>query len=154
MPSDAFLAQQFKPGQSGNLAGRPRKRPQSEANEELLRSEVPEIMRVSMNKGMGKEVLKKGACWADAIAYGLARKAVAGDSTAAKELRESVEGKSLMRFEVGSPGNTAYEVKVTFETPLARFRVEDEKKTLNEPIDVKPELPASEDEGPSEPSES
>lgn len=109
----------FQPGVSGNPAGRPRKRPQSEANDELLRSEVPEIMRTSMNKGMGKEVLAKGATWADAIAYGLARKAVAGDSAAAKELRESVEGKSVQRVELTSPEDKGFEVKVSFEMPAS-----------------------------------
>lgn len=108
------------------IGGRPRKRPQSEANEELLRSEIPEVMRLSMNKGMGKEVLKKGACWADAIAYGLARKAVAGDSAAAKELRESVEGKSVQRVELTSPEDKGFEVKVTFEMP-AKARTIEEK---------------------------
>ena len=79
-----------------------------------------------MNKGMGKEVLKKGACWADAIAYGLARKAVAGDSAAAKELRESVEGKSVQRVELTSPEDKGFEVKVTFEMP-AKVRAIEEK---------------------------
>ena len=129
MPTETSISNlkpAWQPGQSGNPHGRPRKRPQSEANEELLRAEVPEVMRVSMNKGMGKEVLKKGACWADAIAYGLARKAVAGDATAAKELRESVEGKSVQRVELTSPEDKGFEVKVTFEMP-AKARIIEER---------------------------
>ena len=106
----------WKPGQSGNPGGRSRKRPQSEANEDLLRSEIPPMMLAAMNKN--GRILRAHATWADAIALGLGRKAVAGDSACAKELRESVEGKSVQRIELGAPGAAGFRVNVKFEVPL------------------------------------
>ena len=103
--------------------GRSRKRPQSEANDDLLRTEIPDAWRKAMNSVMmdgrkqNVEILKKGATFADAIAYGLAKKAMIGDATAAKELRESVEGKSVQRVELSSPEDKGFEVRVTFEPP-------------------------------------
>lgn len=110
--------------------GRPRKRPQSEANDDLLRMEIPESMLRQLNtvmqngRAVQMQILKAGATWADAIAYGLAKKAVMGDATAAKELRESVEGKSVQRVELTSPEDKGFEVKVTFELPAAQRQVE------------------------------
>jgi len=60
----------FLPGNPGG-PGRPRKRPQSEANEDLLRMEIPEEWRRAINKikvnGVERtvEILKKGATFAD-----------------------------------------------------------------------------------------
>src|SRR2546423_1749008 len=131
MPSEASLAnlKPYRAGESGNPGGRPRKRPQSEASDDLLRSTIPEVLRTSMNKGMGNDVLKKGATWADAIAYGLARKAIAGDAAAAKELADRVEGKPTQRIELTRTEDCTPEFVVVYATQIPGART----------IDVKPE---------------
>src|SRR6266478_1406868 len=129
MPSDAFLAQQYKPGQSGNVKGRPRKRPMSEAYDDLLRSPLPERER----KLLG---LKAGTLWCEAIALARGRAALTRTGTLdSKELREGVEGKAAQRFELSGPEGAAWEVKVIFEMPPARLRAGGEKEI----IDVAPD---------------
>jgi len=93
----------------------------SEANEDLLRMVIPEAWRKAMNSvtigGVKQvvEILKPGATFADAIAYGLAKNALQGDASCAKEMRESTEGKATQRVELVSPEDRGFEVSVTFE---------------------------------------
>lgn len=116
----------WQPGESGNPNGRPRKRPLSEGYDDLLRQEIPEVMLRQLNtmlvnnRPVTVNVLKKGATWADAIAYGQAKKAAQGDATCAKEMREGVEGKATQRVELISPEDKGFEVKVSFEMPAGR----------------------------------
>jgi len=133
-------------GVSGNPGGKPRKRPQSEANDAFLRKVYPEKMRRAMNAGIG-EVLEPGCTWGDAISFGLGKKAVRGDSHAAKELRESVEGKSVARYEISAAENRNWVVEVEYaDLPDAvsqrNARYDRELKRLpqpSEPIEVQPE---------------
>jgi Family of unknown function (DUF5681) len=142
--ADVVKEYRFKPGQSGNPLGRPRKRPQSEANDERLRSLLDNATRIKMG-------LPVGATQADGISWMLVEKAKRGDVFAAKELRESVEGKSVQRHELGGPTETGWKVSVEYE-PLGEEtirRVEEyqrrlDAKALPEPIDVAPEPERSE----------
>jgi hypothetical protein len=136
MPSERSLAnlKPFVPGQSGNPGGR-RKRVLSEANERLLASPIPEVMRRALNavkaggQKMQIELLKPGAVWADAIALGLAKKGVAGDPICAKELRESSEGR--LPFAVELHEEAEININVSFErNPLTNKQ--------SELIDVEP----------------
>jgi hypothetical protein len=130
-PSEKSLAnlRHFKPGNPGG-PGAPRKRPMSEANDDLLRMEIPEDMLRGLNMaviaGVRKDmkILKPGATWADAIAYGLVKKALLGEVPAAKELRESVEGKSTQRIELISHEDKQVELSVVFETAFGQRNVE------------------------------
>jgi hypothetical protein len=80
-------ATQFKPGKSGNAGGRPKKKPISEAYQLLARSPMPP----RMCKKMG---LPTGSTWGEAVAVGQFRAAsMDRNSAAAKEIRESIEGK-------------------------------------------------------------
>lgn len=139
-PPEARIPHQFQIGNPGG-PGRPRKRPQSEANDDLLRMEIPDQMLRQLNTIMvaghatTMQILKKGATWADAIAYGLAKKAVQGDATCAKELRESVEGKSVQRIELQSPEDRGFEVRVTFDLP-AKSKGEIEENITDRVIDA------------------
>jgi hypothetical protein len=122
--TDHLLEHQFKPGNPGGPGGK-RKRPVSEANDDLLRLEIPVEMLDSLNMAIvhgvkrNMKVLKPGATWADAIAYGLVKKAVQGEVPAAKELRESVEGKSTQRIELISHEDRQVELSVVFENAVA-----------------------------------
>lgn len=119
LPADKTrgLKAPWQPGQSGNPNGRPRKRPLSEAHDDVLRMELPMEVRVAMK-------LKAGATWADAIALGIARKAVAGDVSAAKEMREAVEGKATQRIELVTPEDRGFDVNVRFEAAVPERRIE------------------------------
>jgi hypothetical protein len=77
----------WKPGESGNLAGRPRRRPISDAYAERLQRPVLEKFRRELD-------LWEGATWADAIAAALAIAACRGSVAEARELREATEGKT------------------------------------------------------------
>ena len=115
MPTTSNLRPPWKPGESGNPAGRPRKRPLSDSHEELLRSIAPPEIRNALNQRGAR--LDKTATWSDCISYSLGRKAIAGDVTAAKELRESVEGKSTQRIELAHLGERQ-ELLVVYAEPL------------------------------------
>jgi len=96
----------WKPGQSGNPEGRRRKRPLTEAYDELLRMVMPDAMRKQLNlakvDGVMRDmkILGPGATWAEGIAIGQIRKAMLGEVASAKELREATEGKSTQRIEL------------------------------------------------------
>jgi hypothetical protein len=133
MPTEKQLANlrpPWKPGERVPGAGRPRKRPISEAYDDLVRSIAPANVRTAM--GLGKD-----ATWADCIALGQARKAVRGDAVAAKEVREGIEGKATQRFEfaAGDADSRLAEFVVVYATAVPGA-VEDPKI-----IDVAPEQP-------------
>jgi hypothetical protein len=91
--TEHLKATQFKPGQSGNPSGRPKKKPVSERYAESIEMPLPENIR----KQLG---LKPGATWGDAVAMGTIRSAVKGNQAAAKELREGIEGKAREQIEL------------------------------------------------------
>src|SRR5262249_13133594 len=95
--TDHLKATRFKPGHPG-LGGRPRKRPQSEAHEEFLRSPLLPVMRLKFQNAGLK--IPANATNADGISIALGLRALRGDVNAGKELRESVEGKSKIRVEL------------------------------------------------------
>jgi len=117
----ANLAPPWEPGQSGNPKGRPPKRPQSEANEELLRRAAPvEVVVALRNLG-----LPANATCAEVLALCLFREGIKGNVVAIKELRESVEGKAMQRIELTSPEDRGWEVRVTYAEEVAPRRVID-----------------------------
>jgi len=81
---------QFKPGQSGNPGGRPRRKPISERYEYL--AEVPLLEDVRLLLQLGP-----GSTYADAAAIQQFRAAIKGDTSAMREIRESIEGKATIR---------------------------------------------------------
>jgi hypothetical protein len=85
---------QFKPGQSGNPGGKPKihQRMRSEYDALLARIVPDEIL-----ESLG---IPPGSTWAAAVALGVAGRAAAGDSNAAREMREATEGKVTERHEV------------------------------------------------------
>jgi hypothetical protein len=80
-------ATRFKPGQSGNPGGRPKKTPLADACRELLNKPAPDD--------------PSGRSYAEAIAERLARKALAGDISAAREIADRAEGKARQAMELG-----------------------------------------------------
>jgi hypothetical protein len=130
----------WKPGQpSPNPAGRPRKRPITEAYEKWMRAAVDPRDRAKFaEKGY---YLAADATNADAVAFAQGRKALAGDTLAAKEMREAIEGRSKMRIEVNSMATprlvVQYEPAILKERIFPRERLPElEPPEESAPIDV------------------
>lgn len=98
---DKTIPYRFKPGQSGNPGGRPKKLPISERYAAVAEAGLPDDLRRQMK-------LRKGATWGDALAISQFRAAIKGRTDAAREIREAVEGKASLRLELaGQDGESA-----------------------------------------------
>ena len=75
----------WKPGESGNLSGRPKKRPISDRYAERAETALPEEERI-------KRGLPRGATYDDALASDQFNAALKGRTEAAREIREAIEG--------------------------------------------------------------
>jgi hypothetical protein len=130
-PKTRGLKEPWKPGESGNPNGRPRKRPMSEAYDDYLREPVPPAQLAAM-KAKGVPV-KAGMTNADIIALAMGKAAVEGNTLAAKEMREAVEGKSTQRIELTSPTDHGFVVRMQYAAPtkvLSRAEAMDVKRQM------------------------
>jgi hypothetical protein len=80
----------WKPGESGNLAGRPKTKPLTDELQRLLGEEAP--------KG-------KGQTWAALIAEALVKRASKGDVRAIAELGNRIEGRPVQAVELDADVN-------------------------------------------------
>jgi hypothetical protein len=85
-PARGDEATRWKPGQSGNPGGRPKRTPLVDASREVLAEPVPDDA--------------EGCTGARVIAEMLLAKAVKGDIAAAKELADRAEGKPRQSLEI------------------------------------------------------
>jgi hypothetical protein len=111
----------FKPGQSGNPGGRPKKRPISDRYAELAEVLIPEKDRI-------KHGLPKGATYGQMLAVAVFNAALAGEINAAREIREAVEGKTGQRQETSDP----QELRVVIE----RIGGQDSPAIADAPVDT------------------
>jgi hypothetical protein len=81
----------WKPGQSGNPSGRPKRRPITDGYLEIARQKMPP----EMCRQLG---LKPGSTYAQALARGQFIKAMKGDVRNANEIREAIEGTATERM--------------------------------------------------------
>lgn len=79
----------WKPGESGNPGGRPKKTPLADACRDLLEEAVPRD--------------RSGRSYAEAIAEKLAKKALRGNIAAVREIADRAEGKARQAMEVSGP---------------------------------------------------
>jgi hypothetical protein len=150
MPNADHLEKfRFKPGCAPG-PGAPRRRPLSEAADERLRTVLPEELRVQLSvivvNGVKRQIggLPKGSTYADAIVWGLTKKAIQGDKDCAKELRESAEGRSSMRIELLPQADREILLQVEFEdSPLTR-RLAERVIDVDENDDDPPAEPSDE----------
>ena len=84
-------------GVSGNPAGGPKRRPFSDRYAIMAEQPLPDDLRRKLH-------LDKGATWGDAVSYRLFVAAFKGQPTAARELREAVEGRAAQRIELTGAG--------------------------------------------------
>jgi hypothetical protein len=88
-------AHRFKPGQSGNPGGRPKKKPVTKAYEALAEKKIPEKIRALLvHSGFD------GETWAEAWAFGTSVKAAKGDTSALKEITDRLEGKAEQSLKI------------------------------------------------------
>src|ERR1700733_2616920 len=81
----------WKPGQSGNPGGRPKKLPITESYEQFANEKLPE----DVCKKLG---LKAGSTYAQGAARAQFIKALQGETKAVAEIREAIEGKATQRI--------------------------------------------------------
>src|SRR5262249_6648281 len=141
----------WKPGQSGNPKGRPFKKPITERYEALLEDPLPEQVRVSMR-------LAPGATWGDALALGQIRSAAKGNTLAAREIAERLEGKVAHQVQVS--GKEGQPIRVSLEATLERIeafygirRGPAASSTTDQPVSSVP-VPDPVDSGPKPPEDS
>lgn len=95
---------EWKPGQSGNPGGRPRKKPISDRYEMLAEILLEEDVRLMLK-------MPKGSTYGDAAALQQFRAAIKGETSAIKEIREAIEGKSTIRIaDVGDEPSDRFQV--------------------------------------------
>jgi len=97
----------WRPGESGNLSGRPRKRPISDRYAERAEAALPEEERL-------KRGLPRGATYGDALAFDQFNAALNGRTEAAREIREAIEGKAAQR-EISEPEMKQVQFNVRYE---------------------------------------
>jgi hypothetical protein len=97
-----------------------------------MRRPCPEKIRQALNAGMGEVILAKGASCADATAFALWKKSLKGDPLPAKEMREAIEGKSLMRVELGGASEHGFAISVQYAEPIRTI------EARREAIDMEP----------------
>jgi hypothetical protein len=110
MPTERQLAnlKPFKPGQSGNPGGRPKKI-LSDRYRAMLESAVPAEIARAMK-------LPEGALWADALTLQSMRTGLKANETGVlqrRELADRLEGKSVQRTEFLS--DETVDIRVSFE---------------------------------------
>ncbi len=101
-------AYRWKPGESGNPGGRPRRRPISERYAECAEIALPEKERI-------KRGLARGATYGDALVFDQFNAALNGRTEAAREIREAIEGKAAQRMETRESEKGPVSIRVTYE---------------------------------------
>jgi hypothetical protein len=95
-PNKKGLMPAWKPGQSGNLSGRPRTKPISDRYAYIAEEKLPASIQKKLKLG-------PGATYGDAIALRTFHAALEGDIAATREIREAIEGKTTIRTDEERP---------------------------------------------------
>jgi hypothetical protein len=100
----AGLRPPWKPGQSGNLSGRPKRKPLTDAYAALLDKPIPPDMARQLK-------LDESTTYAQVIAMSLVREAVKGKVQAAAEVADRVEGKITQPISGPDEGPIVHEIR-------------------------------------------
>ena len=105
---EAAKAHQFKPGQSGNPGGRPKKSPITSRLEARAEEPCPPEYIKALK-------LKPGATWGDAWIEMMNRQALGGEKhgvvQAFREITDRLEGKAIARVEMAGPEGGPIEIE-------------------------------------------
>jgi Family of unknown function (DUF5681) len=115
----ANLAPRWVKGQSGNPAGRPKKRPITDEYFDLADKPLPEKLRKKLERDFGIK-LPPGITWSQTAALRRFMEACGikiekGGTRAAKEIRESIEGKAPERLEITGPERKEITILVKYD---------------------------------------
>jgi hypothetical protein len=140
--ADRIAEWRWQPGQSGNLRGRPKKRPITSEYENILATPAPDLV-VDPLRGFGA---KRGDSWARVIGLAQVRNALMPTGVgafAARELREACEGKAPKRVELVTAEERTISITVEYEPPRYERPVLDTRIPGARMIDATPEPPES-----------
>jgi hypothetical protein len=93
-----IVPHQFRPGQSGNPGGRPKKQPITDYLIDQLDQPIPEAMKAKLPP-IFVEVYGTEATFGQVLAFKLVAQGLKGDMQAAKEILDRVEGKVTKHLE-------------------------------------------------------
>jgi hypothetical protein len=108
-PKNDNLQLPCRSDENKDASGAPEELPISSSYAKFAKRAVPEEMRAELH-------LADGTTYGEALAMALFNAAIEGSVPAAREIRESIEGKAGQRR---SPGARNFEVVVTYEPPLS-----------------------------------
>jgi hypothetical protein len=91
-------ARKWKPGESGNMSGRPKRKPLTDAYSALLGQTVPPEIARQLR-------ISETSTYAEVVAMALLKEAVKGKVNAAAELADRVEGRVMERVQVDHRGD-------------------------------------------------
>lgn len=114
-----LTAPRFKKGQSGNPGGKPKKRPITDEYANLADQPLPEKLRQQLQTKLGVK-LAPGTTFSQSVAIrryleAMGYKMETGGTKAAKEIRESMEGKAPQRIEITQAPKTEIRIRVKFD---------------------------------------
>ena len=91
----------WKPGESGNRSGRPKRGPISDAFARMLDQQVPKAM-LEASKLKGNKALPKKPTFADLMAFSMFNQVLKGNVAAVKEILNRTEGKTPQHVNLSS----------------------------------------------------
>jgi hypothetical protein len=97
----------WRPGESGNLSGRPKKKPITEAYERLI---AEESARIAGLPRWAKAKALKHFSNADLLAIAMFREAIKGKVQAASEVTDRLEGRVRQAIEVSGPDGSPVQI--------------------------------------------
>lgn len=114
-----LIPYQFKPGESGNPNGRPKKSPVTDHVKDQLEGPIPRAMLDSMKEGARAvffEIYGPDPTFGQMIAFKLVAMSAKGDMMAMRELLDRVEGKVVQKAELTGAGGGPLQasIEVTF----------------------------------------
>jgi hypothetical protein len=116
------LRSPWKPGESGNPSGRPKRVYISDIYAELLETPLPEEIRRKLKHS-------EGITFAEALALGVLEKALGGSLPAVREVREATEGKANMR--PNTHQREPIEVHIVYDDPPNNKKLDENQTRPN-----------------------
>lgn len=109
-------ANKWKPGQSGNPTGRPRKLPITDRYATIAELPVPDYLLAALKLSEAeKQEIKT---YGDALALNQFRSAIKGKTEAAREIADRLEGRARQALEVSGPEGKPIDVTFMSEEQL------------------------------------
>jgi Family of unknown function (DUF5681) len=112
----AMEANKWKPGQSGNPSGRPKKLPITDRYASIAELPAPEYLLAALKLSPAERQEIK--TYGDALALNQFRAAIKGKTDAAREITDRLEGRARQALEVSGPEGGAIDVQFMSDEQL------------------------------------